>query len=117
VSLQYADARDIWRVNARLYLPREWPDDPERCRKAHVPDNLAFKPETDIAIELLDEADSIGVPYGTVVFDSGYEGYHPFLKKLEARQKHYVGGVPRDFRVGLPEEVEAAAKTFQGFSA
>lgn len=72
MSLQHADARDTWPVNARLYLPREWTDDPERCRKAHVPDNLAFKSKTDIAIEPLDQADAIGVPYGTVVFDSGY---------------------------------------------
>lgn len=77
VSLQYADARDTWPVNARLYLPREWTDDPERCRKAHVPDNL--------------------------VFDSGHGGYQPFLEKLEVRHKHYVGGVPCDFRVRLPE--------------
>ena len=58
----------------------------------------------------LQYADAIGVPYGTVVFDSGYGGCQPFLEKLEARHKNYVGGVPCDFRVRLPEEVEAAAK-------
>jgi SRSO17 transposase len=110
VSLQYADARDTWPVNAKLYLPREWTNDPERSRKAHVPDSLAFKSKTDIAIELLDQADAIGVPYGTVVFDSGYGGCQPFLEKLEARHKNYVGGVPCDFRVRLLEEVGAAAK-------
>lgn len=44
------------------------------------------------------------------MFHSGYGGYQPILEKLEARHKHYVGGVPCDFRVRLLEEVEAAAK-------
>lgn len=43
VSPQYADAWGAWPVNARLCLPGEWADDPERCRTADVPDNLALK--------------------------------------------------------------------------
>jgi SRSO17 transposase len=109
VSLQYADERDTWPVNARLYLPHEWADDSERRRKVHVPDEVAFKTKADIALGMLDEADETGVPYQSVVFDAGYGGCQPFLEKLESRGKHYIGGIPNDFRVRLPEEVEAAA--------
>lgn len=109
VSLQYSDERDTWPVNARLYLPHEWADDSERRRKVHVPDEVAFKTKTDIALWMIDEADEASVPYQSVVFDAGYGGCQPFLEKLESRGKYYIGGIPNDFRVRLPEEVEAAA--------
>jgi SRSO17 transposase len=108
VNLQYADPRDTWPMNARLYVAREWADDPERCYRTHVPDNLVFRPKTDIAIELLDQADALDV---SVVFDSGYGGYLPFRETPEIRHKHYVGEVLCDDRVRLPREVEAVAKS------
>lgn len=82
VSLQYTDARDTRRVSARLYLPRKRTDDTERCHEAHVPDDLVFRPKTDIAIGLLDQADAIGVPYETVVFDSGYGERRPRIERI-----------------------------------
>jgi SRSO17 transposase len=38
ISWQYVDADYSWPVNARLYLPQEWIQDPARCQRARVPE-------------------------------------------------------------------------------
>jgi SRSO17 transposase len=42
-------------LDSRLFLPPEWDDDPERRRKAHVPDRERHRPTWQLALELLDE--------------------------------------------------------------
>ncbi|MEU0039471.1 transposase [Streptomyces sp. NPDC006333] len=38
----------------QLYLPREWTDDPERCRKAGVPQGATHQEKWRLALGLLD---------------------------------------------------------------
>ena len=43
-------------VDKRLYLPREWTDDPERCADAEVPaDQQAYRSKTELALAMLEE--------------------------------------------------------------
>jgi hypothetical protein len=83
----------------RLYLPRECTDDPERCRRVHVPDDVSFKTKPDIAIDLVDEADANGVPYETITFGARYGRNQIFLEELEIRHKRDIGGAPSEFHV------------------
>jgi SRSO17 transposase len=46
-------------VNARLYLPSEWTDDPQRIKEAGVPEDVEFQTKPEIALALLDEAKAI----------------------------------------------------------
>jgi SRSO17 transposase len=94
-----------WPVSARLYLPQSWAQDPARCRQAHVPDAVAFAPKPDLALQLLDQARSWGVPFSTVVTDAGY-GIPSFLRALDGRRVAYVCTVGSDFGVRLPAEIE-----------
>jgi len=93
-------------VNARLYLPSEWTDDPQRMRGADVPADIEFKTKPEIALALLDEANRIGIPHKAVVADASYGGNDAYLSGLEQRKEHYLNGVPCDFTVILEDDPE-----------
>jgi SRSO17 transposase len=93
------DGQASWPVAVRLYLPKAWAEDPERRQKAHVPPQVSFQTQPEMALALLDQARAWGLPHRCVVADAD-DGDNPhFLTGLEARQERYVGGVRADFRV------------------
>jgi SRSO17 transposase len=98
-----------WPVSARLYLPESWTDEPARCRRVHVPDDISFQTKPELAIGLVDRALAWRVPFQVVVADSGYGDNPAFLAALEARALPYVCAVTSTFGVRLPEEVALAA--------
>jgi len=108
VTLHYADPATSWPVNARLYLPTEWTDDPERMKKAGVPEDIEFHTKPEIALSLLDQANEMSIPHEAVVTDASYGGNDTYLSGLEARVEHYVNAVPCDFPVILEDDPEAA---------
>ena len=110
VTCHYADPATSWPVNARLYLPGEWTDNPQRMREAGVPENIQFQTKPEIALALLDEANRIGVPHEAVVTDASYGGDDPYLSGLEDRKEHYVNAVPCDFTVILEKDPEAGVQ-------
>jgi SRSO17 transposase len=99
-----------WPVTAQLYLPEEWTADRERCRAAHIPDEVAFQTKWELALSLVDRAIAWGVGVGVVVADAGYGDNPHFLAGLEERQLAYVCGVESTFGLRLPDEVRAAAE-------
>jgi SRSO17 transposase len=101
VNCVYAERTLAWPVASRLYLPREWTDDPARCAKAHVPEEITFQTKADIALDLLDEADKCQIQYSCVVTDGDYGDNPNFLNGLEERGKFYVCAVRCDFSVTL----------------
>src|SRR5436309_3142331 len=90
VNCHYAERTIAWPVATRLYLPREWADDPVRRKKARVPDEVTFQTKPDIALDLLDLADEMGVDYSCVVADADYGDNPNFLAGLEQRDKAHV---------------------------
>ncbi len=110
VTCHYADPATAWPVNARLYLPREWTDDPERMTQAGVPEDTEFQTKPEIALALVDEANRIGIPHEAVVTDASYGGNDTYLSGLEERREHYVNGVPCDFPVIVAEDPEASVQ-------
>src|SRR5437588_3020475 len=115
VSAQYvADQPEArvplhWPVTAQLYLPESWATDPERRKRAHIPEETAFHTKPEIALSLLDRAAKWEVPFRFVVADAGYGDNPTFLAGLEARKLPYVCAVERSFGVRLPDEVREAA--------
>jgi SRSO17 transposase len=89
-------------VNARLYLPEEWTNDPERCRKAGVPEEfLDFKTKDEIALEMVQHARNIGVEFGWVGADAGYGKGLTFMKKLDTMGETFVVDIHSDFNIFL----------------
>src|SRR5688500_15150570 len=99
VSCHYAERTLGWPVDVRLYVPKSWTDDPERRRRAHVPDALAFQTKPEIALALLDEARALGVRHACVTADADYGDNPVFLNGLEARGEPYVVAICGDFSV------------------
>ena len=62
VTCCYSDAQASWPILVRVYLPRAWAADPERLRRARVPEDITFQSKPDLALDLLDQARQWGVP-------------------------------------------------------
>jgi len=89
-------------TDARLYLPQEWTDDPDRCRKAGIPEeSIVFKTKDEIALEMVRHARSIGMDFGWVGADAGYGKGLTFIKDLHTMGEKFVVDVHSDFSVFL----------------
>lgn len=84
-------------LDSALFLPESWSEDRLRCRAAHIPDEMVYRPKWQIALELFDRARANGVSFAYLIFDEGYGGKPEFLRQLDAREQSYVAEVPRTF--------------------
>jgi len=53
VVAAWATRRGVALIDRELYLPRTWTDDRERCRRAHVPDEVAFATKPALAARII----------------------------------------------------------------
>jgi len=97
VHLGVADGEFHALLDAELYLPESWASDPARCLAARIPDDMTYRPKTQIAVELIDRATAQGLEFGWFTFDEGYGGKPPFLAALVERGHRYIGEVPKTF--------------------
>jgi SRSO17 transposase len=84
-------------LDSELFLPESWSEDRPRCRAAHIPDEITYRPKWQIALTLYDRARANGVSFRYLTFDEGYGGKPEFLRQLDARKQSYVAEVPRTF--------------------
>src|ERR1700761_9450688 len=57
-------------IDRALYLPKEWTDDPERMKAAHVPDDVSFATKPKIAQAMIGRAIATKVPFSFVAADT-----------------------------------------------
>jgi hypothetical protein len=78
-------------VDARLYLPEEWANDPERCEGVGVPENLReLRTKGEIALEMVLRLRREGLHFSFVGFDGGY-GHLPWLlRELDGEGETFV---------------------------
>jgi SRSO17 transposase len=93
VSLSIANHHASLPIAHRLYLPESWASDPDRRKKAKVPQDVAFKTKPQIALDQLKAAQAAGVPLGTVLADAGYGNGSEFREGVTALGLPYVMGV------------------------
>ncbi len=93
VNCHYAERTLAWPVATRLYLPRQWAQEPQRRKSAHVPAELTFESKAEIALALLDEAKACGVGHTCVTCDADYGDNPNFLNGLEERRERHVVAV------------------------
>jgi len=93
VFLAYVSERGVAPLDRRLYLPRDWAEDPERREACHVPDEVKFQESWRIALDLLDRSRQ-EVPFAWVAGDDEYGRASAFRAGLRARKLSYVMDVP-----------------------
>ena len=90
VFLAYASERGHALVDRELYLPRDWSEDPARCRAADVPGEVEFATKPRLAQAMLARAFAARVPFAWVTADEAY-GQAKYLRVwLEERDASYV---------------------------
>jgi SRSO17 transposase len=79
-------------IDRELYLPKEWTDDADRLKAAHVPDEVGFATKPQIARRMIERALAAKVPFAFVAADSVY-GTGDIEIMLRKAGKGYVLGV------------------------
>jgi len=95
---------DVALINERLYLGKEWVDDPVRCNEAHIPEEArVFLTKSELALEMVQAARSQGLGFQWVGMDGGY-GKDPWLMQaLDRDGEIWVADVHRDQRIYLED--------------
>jgi len=86
-------------LDSRLYLPEDWANDPERRKKAHVPEDVVFQTKPQIALDLIRRAIGKGVKVRAWTFDELYGRDNKFLDGLEDLKQAYVAEIPTNTRL------------------
>ena len=98
VFLGYATARGHALVDGQLWLPRVWTDDPARCRRAGVPEDVlaaGYQRQADLGLALLRQARTTGALLGRwVTADEAFGQVPAFRDALDATGEWYVVEVP-----------------------
>ena len=99
-----AKGSDSCLIDAQLFLPEEWTNDPKRCDKARVPrEKQNPRTKIDIALEIVHRARENGINYGWVGADSFYGRDKGFQQALHDLGETFVVDVPQDFTVYLQD--------------
>jgi SRSO17 transposase len=92
VSLSISTVSASLPIAYELYLPDVWSEDPERRRKAGVPEEVVFRTKPLIAAEQIRQAVADGVPRAPVVADAAYGNDTKFRQaSLEMGLEYMVG--------------------------
>jgi len=102
VSLHLAGEAGSCCIGMQLYLPDEWTSDPQRCRRAGVPQDVGFLRKWEIALRLLDDANRWAVAKRLLLVDAGYGEITEFREALTARGYSYIVGMGGDPVVWAP---------------
>jgi SRSO17 transposase len=103
VSLVFATEHAHVAGDFRLYIPESWAQDRERCRRAHIPDDIEYSPKWCLALDMIEKALGAGTPKGVVLADCGYGNNTLFRDTLDTLGLQYaveVQSTPMVRRVG-----------------
>lgn len=90
VSLHWASAEASCPLVWRLYLPKEWIEDPERAEEVKLPPGTVYRSKTELALEAVDQALAWELPPLPVLADSAYGNHFGFRQALRERHLQYA---------------------------
>jgi SRSO17 transposase len=114
VSISLATEQASVPVAYRLYLPKEWTQDPQRCRKAGIPAEVRFATKAEIALQQLETLLAEGAPKYCVLADAGYGVDHAFRQRLTDLGMPYVVGITSSVVVWPPGLEPLPPKPYRG---
>lgn len=104
-------------VDARLYLPKDWCNDPERCEKAGIPETeRVFKTKIDLAYEMILHQLELGTSFDYVGADGFYGNDSDLARKVDSLGLIYMFDIHSNQQVYLekPELVLPESKGKRG---
>ncbi|MBN1184984.1 MAG: IS701 family transposase [Bacteroidales bacterium] len=104
-------------VDARLYLPKNWVEEPDRCREAGIPEsNRVFKTKLELAYDILLHQCELGTIFDFVSADGYYGNDLNFGSKINNLGLLYMLDIHRDQPVYLerPELFLPPRKSIRG---
>jgi SRSO17 transposase len=114
VFLGYSGSKGHAGIDHALYLPRQWTEDPDRCKKAGIPDEAEYRTKSELALEMVERALDAGVMAAWVVGDEVYGSDGKLRRALEGRGQAYVLAVRSNQAIttwppyGLPAQLRVA---------
>ena len=75
-------------IDRRLYIPQQWTNDRERCKKAGISEKYQFRTKTQMALDMIKDIYENGLPFGQATGDSVYGADSRIQKYLEGRIKN-----------------------------
>jgi SRSO17 transposase len=103
VSLHAVGQRGTLPLGFSLYLPEDWCADPERRRKAKIPERVGFATKPQLAAALCERASGWELPAAPVLGDCAYGDDSAFRTRLHASELEYVLAVSAKGSVYGPE--------------
>jgi len=103
VSLHAAGERHTMPLGWALYLPADWIDDPERCRRAKVPAGTRFRTKHELALELVDTICEWRIDTAPVLGDQAYGDSTELRLALAEREMTYCMNVTRSLGLYAPD--------------
>ena len=97
-----------------MYLPPEWCDDPERRRKAKIPEEIEFQTKPELAVEVVERAAGWKIAKAPILGDCAYGKNTALRERLDDAGLEYVLSVSEEVSVFAPEtlfEVPAPRNT------
>jgi SRSO17 transposase len=110
VSLSVATWSSSLPIAYRLYLPKEWTDEPRRREKAEVPGEIEFQTKPAIALGQIRAAAAASVAPGVVLADAAYGINTEFRTGITESSLQYVVGVQSSTTVWQPGKQPLPAK-------
>jgi SRSO17 transposase len=98
IYLAYVGRDEHALVDVRLYVPKEWARDRQRCDQAGVPRTVRFRTRHELALEMLDERGSL-LPHAWISGDDELGRCAWFREQLRTRQECYLLAVPSNTSV------------------
>ena len=106
VYMGYVSRHEHALVDTRLYLPKEWTTDKQRCRKAGIPKGTRYRSRHQLCLEML-KAHGDLLPHSWIAGDDEMGRPYWFRRRLKRLGEQYLLAVPsntliRDLEVDPP---------------
>jgi SRSO17 transposase len=95
VFMAYATSKGHGPLDRRLFLPKDWAEDPARRKECRIPDEVGHRTKWRIALDMLDEHGG-DILHGWIAGDEDFGRAQAFRKGLRERGERYVLDVPCD---------------------
>lgn len=114
VSVHAVGSRGTVPLGWALYLPEDWCEDPERRRRAKIPQEVEFKTKPELGKDLIERAGGWDITRAPVLGDEAYGANTRLRQDLDEAGFQYVFSIDKLASVFSPDTVFALPERGKG---